>query len=112
MATIEGYFMALHFIDILQERVVKARSFHGAIAAIVIGLMLTLLYFILFALSEDISLIWLYSDKIVGLSGVWAFTYIVIRSSDLVILKLEKDWGIVRNVCSCQKDNGNIQTDR
>ena len=81
-------------VDVIKNRVIQARSLHGAIAAMTMGLMLTMMTYIFLAVYESPSEIWSHTPEIVLISGAGLIAYSVIRFLDICFLKLAKDWGV------------------
>ena len=92
-------------VSVTKNRVSKARSLHGAIAAVIIGLLLTMMTYIFMSCSANVDLIWNHTREIVFISGAGMVSYMVIRLSDLWFLKLEKDWGIDQDPLPAQDDS-------
>ena len=86
--------MVVNIYRSFSDRVAKTRSLHGAIAAIITSLMLTIMSYMILTIAEDNSLIWIHSNKILGMLGAFLVMYLVIRLYDVCMLKLVHDWDL------------------
>ena len=84
----------MNTVNVVKDRVIQAKSLHGAIAAVTIGLMLTLMTQIFISAYNDPEAIWLHVPEILLITGAGMVSYAVIRFLDILYLRLEKDWGI------------------
>ena len=96
-------------VSVTKNRVVKARSLHGAIASIVIGILLTFMTYMFISVSNTPDLVWTYTYEIVLLCGAGLVSYLVIRFFDLWFLKLEKDWCVDADSFGDQEDNSTAE---